>query len=229
MKYVILFLFVFCKSFSQNDSNFVIEGITLNCEKNNYDSRERYVKLKANNEIIQENIKQRFGEFKIKNLKKGEYTFEFTNIFGQIITKNIVVNEKITKVELCTEEFVDTNQKTILENLTQNDTLEISITSSGCFHFEKEKIKYYYKSQKLIAEYFNNQKKEKRITLNERKREQLILLEKKIIAINNSMGGCTSSTQYVFILNGKAIQNVVDSSCDWDGYYKMKEEIFGIK
>ena len=229
MKYAILFLFVCFKSFSQNDSNCVIEGITLHCEKNDYDSRERYVKLKANNEIIAVNIKQRFGEFKIKNLKKGEYTFEFTNIFGQIVTKNIVVNEKITKVELCTEEFVDTNQKAILENLTQNDTLEISITSSGCFHFGKEKLKYYYKNQKLIAEYFNNLKREKRITLNEDKKKQLILMEKEIIAMNNSLGGCTSSTQYVFILNGKEIQNVIDSSCDWNGYYKMKEEIFEIK
>jgi hypothetical protein len=229
MKYIILFLFVFCKSFSQNDNDYVIEGSILNCESNDYDSKERYVKLKSNNVVIQENIKQRYGEFRIKNLKKGDYTFEFTNIFGQIVTKNIEVKEKTTKVDLCTEVFINTNQKTVLESLTQNDTLEISITSSGCFHFEKEKIKYYYKNQKLVAEYFNNLKRKKRVTLNEDKRKQLILLEKKIIAMNNNMGGCTSSTQYVFILNGKAIQSVIDSSCDWNGYYKMKEEIFRIK
>jgi hypothetical protein len=229
MKYIIPLLFIFFNSFSQNENNFTIEGILLNCKTNKSDNGERYLKLKKNNEIIKTDINSRFGEFKIKNLSKGIYTFELTNIFEQIFTKEIEIKDSITEVELCIEEFIDTKEKTLLENLKKNETLEILITSSGCFHFEKEKLKYYYKNDKLIIEFFKNEKRRKRKTLNKREISELILFERKIIQMKNKFGGCTSSNIYVFTINKNKLLEVIDASCDWDGYYELKKNFFGIK
>lgn len=225
MRYAFLFLlFIIGKSFCQDDKNFSVYGSLIDCKKDySFFSKSDTLILKQNDIVLKSVVlKNEFFEF--HNLKKGEYTLSYKNVFKQWNETKIQVNDNILSLELCIEKFIDTNSKTLLEDLTSNDKLELSIVSAGCFHFEKEKIKFYYKRNRLVADYYLNNNRKKRIILNENDLNSFILFERMLILKkaeeNNTF--CTSSSTYIIELNDEERFNFSDNSCSWDGFDYIK-------
>ena len=228
MKYLTTIL-LFLIGISANSQTFSVKGIQKYCETDRTDNRERYLSVLQNDSVIVENVKTRFGEFKVNGLNEGLYTFKFTNIFGQSIKKEIEIFENQKLIIICVDEFQDTNHKTLFEIIEINDKITIDYSSSGCEHFDKERMEFFYQKGNLIGELYIGRDFKKRKKLNTESIENLICFEKKIKEMNNSMGGCTTTDQFVFQLNGKNRFTVKDDSCDWNGYYQLKKDIFNYK
>jgi hypothetical protein len=222
---ILILLFIFGKTYCQNDKNFNIYVSLINCKKDySFFSKSDTLFLKQNDIVLKSvQLKNEFFEF--QNLKKGEYTLEYKNVFNQRNETKIQLNDDNLSLELCIEKFIDTNSKTLLEDLTSNDTLELSIFSSGCFHFEKEKLKFYYKKNRVIVEYYFNNKRKRSITLGKNDLNSFILFERMLILKkaeeNNSY--CTSSSTYNITVNGLEKFNFLDISCSWEGFYFIKD------
>ncbi|WP_405568955.1 hypothetical protein [Winogradskyella sp. Asnod2-B02-A] len=219
-------IFLILIGISANSQTFSVKGIQKYCETDRTDSRERYLSVTRNDSVIVENVKTRFGEFKVKGLKEGFYTFKFTNIFGQIVNYKTEILKNGNQITICVDTFQETNEKTLFSELTSEDKLIIEYASSGCFHFDNEQMKFYYEKEKLIAELYISEKLVKRKKVDSKSLEYLIGFEKKVKQMKNNMGGCTTSDLYVFSLNNETGFSVNDSSCDWNGYRELKKEIF---
>ena len=222
-------ILLFLIGISANSQTFNVKGIQKYCETDRTDSRERYLSVLQNDSVIVENVKTRFGEFKIKGLKEGFYTLKFTNIFGQTMNQKVEILKNGNPISICVDTFQETNEKTLFSELKNQDKLIIEYTSSGCFHFDNEQMEFYYEENKFIAELYISEKLVKRKKLDSKSLEYLIEFEKKVKQMKNNMGGCTTSDLYVFSLNNENGFSVSDSSCDWNGYRKLKKEIFNYK
>lgn len=211
---------------SANSQTFSVKGIQKYCETDREDSRERYLSVVQNDSVIVENVKTIFGEFEIKGLKEGFYTFIFTNIFGQIVSQKTKILKNGNPITICVDAFQETNEKTLFSELKNEDKLIIDYSLSGCSHFHTEKMKFYYEKGKLIAELYITKKLIERKKLDLKSLEYLIGFEKKVKQMKNNIGGCTTFELYTFSLNNKSEFSVDDGSCDWNGYSELKKEIF---
>lgn len=212
-----------------NGQNIEIRGVQKYCKDDYKDSRERYIKLIYGKEIIQDSIDNGNGFFVIKNLSRGKYIIEFTNIFGQKINKEIIVNNRKTEVEICVDSFKDTDEETFFQKLSTKNKLQFNFSSAGCFHWQNEKIVFSLEvNNEIYCEYTNEEGPPIRKKLKEKQLQYLISFERKLRQMKNNMGGCTTSDSYHLILDKEEL-NIVDDSCDWNGFYRLKEEIFDLK
>jgi hypothetical protein len=228
MKYILISLFFSFLSFSQGIKNNIIKGILYNCDVEFENFISSHVRLKKEKVIVKDSISLKNGEFYITELTKGNYNLEFVNVYGQTVSKEIELKDTITEIKLCFNDFIDTGEKTTIESLNNTDVFEILILSTGCFHFEKDKILFYYKKKSLYAEFYRNSKKKKKIKLDNEKLSKFILFERMVLQRDrrNKTIICTSSTNYTFNHNGQKKNEIFDGTCDWDGYYDLINEMF---
>ena len=216
-------------SFSKIDGEIAkIIGIQEYCETGFDDYVNRNIRLIEDGEIIRDSIENKEGKFVIKNLSKGNYKIEFTNIYGQIIQKDISVNKLKSKIKICIEEFNDTGEETFFQKLTTKNILELKFNSWGCSHWEKGKINFFQNDNDLFGELIENGNPSIRKKLSSNDLQYLIIFERKLRQIKNNEWGCTTEDSYHLTM-GKEHLKIIDETCDWNGYYKMKKEIFNLE
>ena len=221
-------LIVLCLNFSPlNEQNIKIKGVQKNCQNQEIDWRERYIKLLKGTKVIRDSIEIKDGKFLIKNLKRGNYNIEFTNIFGQIIHKEITANKLKTKIEICIDTFKDDGEETFIQKISNENKLQLNFMSFGCEHWKTEKIIFFQIGSDFFGEFIEDTKSPIKKKLNKEQMQYLIIFERKLRQMKNSMGGCTTEDIYHLILENEELK-IADESCDWNGYFKMKKEIFGL-
>lgn len=229
MKFKGIFILILLLSLTQlNGQSNKIKGVQKHCQNNTLDWSERYLKLKKGTETIRDSIGSEQGKFEIKNLSKGSYSIEFINIFGQIISKEILVDKRKIKIELCLEDFKDTGEETFIEKLSTESKLQFSFNSSGCSHSKTEEIIFSRVNNIFFAEFNDNKSPLVKKELNREQIQYLIIFERKLRKMKDSMGDCTTEDSYYLTLENEELI-IIDDSCDWDGYDKMKKEIFNLK
>jgi len=175
MKQLTIIILVFT-GFCLQAQTFSVKGTLMHCH--NDEDACWDLNLFKNDSLIIQDIKMDFGVFVLDNIEEGTYTFQFTNIFNQKLNKEVMLRKEEVVI-LCVDEFIETNELTIFENLSDKDELVIDFYSVGCFHDEGESVKFYYKKKKLIAE-LNAGKKTIRRRIQEKDLAYLIGFERRL-------------------------------------------------
>ena len=208
--------------------NTKIKGVKKFCHNNDTDRVERNIRLKKGTKIIKDSIDVKEGKFVIKNLPRGNYIIEFTNIFGQKIQKNILANKRKIEIEICIEDFKDTGEETFIQKLTTENKLQFHFESSGCSHYQTEKITFFQIGDETFGEFINTDNSSIKKKLTKEQIQYLITFERKLRRIENNISDCTTQDSYHLIM-GKEELKILHESCDWDGYYEMRKEIFDLQ
>lgn len=107
----------------------------------------------------------------------------------------------------------------------RHEIARIDFASMGCFH--------HYKSSLLIYEYQDTTKarletegKVREVKLSE---EQLKFFNTFVEELKNlkGKGGCSTAQYYYLVMDGNTI-NREDVSCQWHGFNKLSEKLFGL-
>lgn len=119
----------------------------------------------------------------------------------------------------------------LIDTLKANDTLFINYETHGCEHYFSEQIKIYKRSEGIFAELYINRQG------NEIPNPALakLLPDSSLIAygqfeskgkVFKSNGLCTTESKFVISLKTDSIK-FEDGGCEFDGYYKLKNQLFG--
>jgi hypothetical protein len=215
---------------NQQDQSFKIIGKLNYCDLDEIEYGSRIIAISKDGKIINDKIKTGFkGSFEINNLSSGTYVIGFDNIYGQRVRKSVDVNNQITNVDLCVDEFQDTKVSTLFNTMKEGDKLILKISSYGCFHMLDDELTFTLKDRKYSVSFKDEKNKTKILPLNLDKLNRLIYFEKIIRYVARVDGGCTTSDGYDFIKNGEVVYHATDNTCSWHGYEKIKSEILGLK
>lgn len=222
--YIIVFSFWFpIYMFSQHTTLNIIQK---RCEKHGWDNRERNIKVYNEDNSIIEYVKTDYENIILRNLEFGNYRIIYKNIFGQDVEQNFKVDLNTKEIEICIDKFNETNEVTLFSQLKESDVFELNYISMGCFNEEEEKWIFYSKNTKWYVDFFIDNEKIKSKKISTDNWVALIEFEKRVRQMENSMGGCTTTNDYKFDLNGKRVLHITDESCDWGGYYKIRNIFF---
>lgn len=115
----------------------------------------------------------------------------------------------------------------LIDSLNTNDTLFINFISHGCEHYFVEQIKIYKRSEGIFAELNINEPAKSPLTT--------LLSDSSIIAYGQfenkgknlkTSGLCTTTKKYIISFKTNSIK-FEDTGCEFDGYYKLKNQFFG--
>lgn len=205
--------------------NFTIEVIQKRCSTNYNDYDNRFVCLKQNDSVIIKVVKTRGGKFSIKNLKQGNYTLEYKNVFGQICSKKITLEKRKSNViEICVDDFLDFKKSTYFDEI-EKDTLNLEYHSSSCFHSVEKEVNFYNKNEDYFIQLKNKEGEMKIKKLSDDEKKQVSLFFRKLSIIQFSSGGCTTVDSYIIKRKNKDDFYIIDSSCDWKGFSELEKII----
>ena len=124
-------------------------------------------------------------------------------------------------------------QKTLIESLSKPDTLKVIYGSVGnydnkCGGRRDNVMKFYYQSDKLIAQTMQNGKLVY-ANVDDSKRNFLIALEKESHSVDGRETYCEASSGYLYYVNQEFKFRIIDQTCKWFGFSKMTENLFGFK
>jgi hypothetical protein len=200
------------------------------CDSDEIEYGNRILAVSKDGKVINDKIKTGFkGTFEINNLTPGIYIIGFDNIYGQRVRKTVEVNDLVTNVNLCVDEFQDTKVSTLFNTMKEGDKLVLKVSSHGCFHMLEDELTFSLKDRKYSVSFKDEKNKTKVLSLNLDKLYRLIYFEKIIRYVAKVDGGCTTSDGYDFIKNGEVVYHATDNTCSWRGYGKIKREILGLK
>lgn len=143
---------------------------------------------------------------KIDSLKKGKYTFEYPDLYGDFIRQEINIEESKTyQINIYPDITKKLSKKNIISSLKNGEDVEIKLESRGCFHSSSIGFHISKKNNQLEI----RQEKRSKI-LNPNQEKYLIDLENRTRLLEN--GGCTTSERIIFILKNKS-DTITDSGC----------------
>jgi hypothetical protein len=124
----------------------------------------------------------------------------------------------------------NTNES-LFENLKINDTLTIQYSSVGeydqmCGVTKKSYMKFFFDNNQLVAQTLKDGKII-RAEIDNSKKEFLINLEKESHSVDGRENVCKHSDGYIFYLNRESKFRIIDQTCNWFGFSKMTEKLFG--
>lgn len=202
--------------------------------RNNYAGYIEKIKLIKNNENIRE-VEPRFDRDKtIIEIDTGVYFLEYKSIFNKIERIKIVASEcKKYSVDLCIN-YIDHSKevyKPIIDQLQNNESYKIIMTSHGCFHsnsdtltISKKDNSYQITYKKAIPEEFKNINPGllKTQTVNNKDLEAIRHFETELNYMTD--GGCTTTDRYT--INYKSESKFIDGNCSWNGGHYLKQQLF---
>lgn len=125
----------------------------------------------------------------------------------------------------------NTSDKTLLETMKQTDTLIVEYCSTGDYDFKcgstrRNTLKLYYQNSQLQAEVLKDGKK---VTANidNNHFKFLVAIEKESHKYDNPDKVCKYSDGYWYLLNDEFKFLIRDQSCEWHGFSKITEKLFG--
>ena len=193
--------------------------VQMNCETEEIDFKNRHLELfnMEGDKVIAD--RKEFEELKYKKLEFGKYKAKFTNTYGQIINTELLINQK--EITLCTDEFIATNNHSLLDSLSSSDRMSIQFKSRGCFHWSNEKLEISNINNSFYATYWIDDKKEAEIKMTQSDINNFREFEAQLREIGNGAGGCTTLDYYSILYNEKEVFTTIDDSCDWSGFTRI--------
>ncbi|MCA0133826.1 hypothetical protein [Winogradskyella alexanderae] len=96
--------------------------------------------------------------------------------------------------------------------------------SSGCFHHTTEQMYISFSGDSVFLHRLIEGKEQPKILLNADKLNVLIEFERQLLNRTNNYGGCTTVDSYV-VNSEFSSYTIKDSSCAWNGYSSLIEQI----
>ncbi|WP_131725389.1 hypothetical protein [Chryseobacterium sp. Leaf180] len=230
MKVKILFLSIFllligCKEYKY--SKLVVKIDNANKNSGNLPLSELVI---YKNGIFFKKIINKDGLFldspiKLDSIEKGNYEFEFYNLFGEKTKKQFQIEnkKKIDTIAIFPDEFAfeKYSNKSIIKNL-KNNSVEIKYNSQGCFHQISDSIKISNKNENYFILHKNVEKQ-----IDKKQLENLIKFESQLYAIPSD-GLCTTIENYSINFNNET-KEIRNENCVWSGWSNLEDEILNKK
>ncbi|RZJ66913.1 MAG: hypothetical protein EOO50_07605 [Flavobacterium sp.] len=224
-----LFLLAICVVLSQ-PSSYKIVGSLHDCNPQEIEYGNRLIAISKDGKVLNDAIKTGAkGHFEIGDLAPGNYVIGYYNKFRQRVRKPVAVNAASTSVELCLDDFQDTNVSTLFNTMKNGDKLLLSISSHGCFHTFQDDLTFSLTDKKYSVSFTDEKNKVRTLPIDIAKLNELIRFEKIVRHMSKIDGGCTTTDGYVFTKNGEIVYQATDNTCEWRGVRKIRSEILGIK
>lgn len=176
----------------------------------------------------------------IENAAIGDYKMVYRNIYHETVEEPITLyKQPHNEVTACVDKLLNYPQNT-LATMTQNDSLVLKFTSTGCFHGEDKKLVITKEQENFVGRLFDVtgywEKKKKQYI---RKYKDGPLLATTILTPQNlqdfirfenelneaKKSGCTTTDWYELSTKNITIEKA-DGSCKWWGFNFLRQSFF---
>ncbi|MFD1601309.1 hypothetical protein ACFSJW_23195 [Flavobacterium artemisiae] len=176
-----------------------------------------------------EKLFKRYGRFEkpyiekeivIDSLSNGNYKFVYENFLNQQMQKTIEISEsKIYAISIHPDysKYTDFINESFVKNLKENEKVEFSFESLGCFHSAENKVEILRKEEKY---YFITRGITKKLSAEEL--DVIIKMECELNLLQR--GGCTTKDHYTIKFENKK-KEYFDRTCAWHGWENMFKQI----
>ena len=227
-----LFLSCFCLCLQSQTK---LHRLTIEVDFHDFGFYHEYwnqIDLVSNDTIINAYLSKAHKKLMIDSIPTGTYEVRLLSVFNHVAIDTVRFDKRISqKIEFDNLENyyeIMENESNFCQYMHDSDTLVILYSETGCFHSDFGKIQFIRTNNSWIAQLYNP------LTGNLIK-QQVIQIEEfsKVRAferyINKSKDsfGCTTVAYYSLQFK-KQIVRFTDGSCSWDGFKKLKEDIFEI-
>ena len=143
------------------------------------------------------------NDFTVENLKEGKYVLRYTTIFNQEFEKEINLNGKDKSIKIYIDDYRKIKEKTFVEELEPNDTLEFWAYQMGCEYLDFGRLQLVRKGDNIEATLIENGESHQKI-LNSSQLSSVEEIEQKIQLIKaNEEDGLFRTSYYEIRLNGE--------------------------
>lgn len=189
------------------------------------------IKLVSKDTVIKVYFPRGLGQLKIDSIPSGSYAVKSMSVFNHTITDSIKFDKRISQnIQFYDQDnyYQILNKKSqFYENMQDTDTLVILFSETGCFHSDFGKMQFIRIGNSWIAQLYNPLTGElieqRKIQIDEF--SNVGILERYMNQSRDSYE-CTTVGYYSLQYKRK-INRHIDGSCSWDGFRKLREEIFG--
>ena len=179
----------------------------------------------------------------LENIGAGDYKLVYINNFRQAITRDVHIDEQgINRINICADSMPDYSLNTLSE-LRDRDTISIHFSSRGCFNYEVRKLTitkegnqytarlyyvspYYVKKKGRYTIRYGADSLINTVTLTEANMLSFTRFENELNFVTD--GGCTTTDSYDVKSPYRNVKKT-DGSCQWNGFYYLRQSIFGEK
>jgi hypothetical protein len=159
-------------------------------------------------------------EIVIDSLSNGKYKFVYENFLNQQMQKTIEITEnKVSPISIYPDysRYTDFISKSFVKNLKENQKVELSFESLGCFHSMETTVEI---SRKQGEYYFKTRGIEKK--LSQKEVDVIIKMECELNLLQS--GGCTTKEHYTIKFENQK-KEYLDRTCAWYGWENMFKQI----
>lgn len=168
------------------------------------------------------------NDFTVDSLQQGTYIIKYNTIFNQPFEKTIKLDKRSKSITICIDEFRKIREKTFIEELQPNDTLEIWVYETGCEYTDWGKLQLIKKGNTMNATLIDWDSIVHRRVFNKRQLATLEHIEQKIHLVQaNEEDGFLRTTHYEIRLNGTELVNT-KFGLEATGYASKMKELFNI-
>lgn len=153
---------------------------------------------------------------RIDSLSKGNYTFEYPDMFGKMIKQNITIGEsKMYHLNIYPDITKKSLKKNIIPNLKDGESLDVKLTYRGCFSSGESSFNILKKGKQFQISRNNSSK-----IFNENQIKYLISLENSIRQLD--YGWCSTSSRIIFVLKNRT-DTITDRGCQFNSLSKFEK------
>lgn len=228
-----LFLLSFCLSIHSQTK---LHKLTIEVDFHDFGIYHEYwnqIELVSKDTVLTSYLSRAYKQIRIDSIPTGSYTVRLLSVFGHVITDSITFDKRITKKiqfeNLDNYYEILENKPLFYQSMQDSDTLVILYSETGCFHSDFGKMQFIKTGNTWLAQLYNpftgKLLEQRKIQIE--KFTHVVAIERYMNQSNDSYE-CTTVAYYSLQFDRK-IKRHIDGSCSWDGYRKLKEDIFGNK
>ena len=157
------------------------------------------------------------------NLHEGAYIIKYEGRLNGTTINDLFLEPKRNNIgSLCFKDIAEYNGKItpFINQLNDGEVFAIKFFSYGCFHNNDSTI--YISKDK--GNYFLENGRDK-VELTEYQKKIVEEFEHELVS-RKFLGGCTTHHEYILIYKNNRIY-IDDSSCNWNGFYNLIEDLSG--
>jgi hypothetical protein len=220
MRYIALLLILFTSCQREISATLIVDikpaDSTVETEIFHYSSK-LYRDSKLYRKITKPEYPVRLPQkVKIDSLGEGNYTFEYPDMYGNLIKQNISIEEsKIYHLVVypdITKKYLENN---ILSNLKDGESVEVKMTYVGCFSGGESSFNILKKKNQIEVSRNNISK-----LLDDKQTKYLENLENSVRQLD--YGWCSTKHKVIFILKNKT-DTITDAGCQFHALEKFEK------
>lgn len=189
------------------------------------------IDLVSNDTVIKAYLSKAYKYLKIDSIPSGTYQVRLLSVFNHVIIDTVKFDKRISKQikfdDLANYYEILDKESQFCQNMHDSDTLVILYSETGCFHSDFGKMQFIRTSNSWIAQLYNpltgNLIKQRVIRIEDFSKVGTF---ERYVNQNKDSFGCTTVAYYSLQFK-KQIVRFTDGSCSWDGFKKLKTDIFG--